>query len=40
MFRASMKYFLHYLDPDIRKIIRIEHLHLEILERKQSVVLN
>ena len=34
---ASMGYFLHHHDPDIRKIIiRLEHLHLKILKRKHT----
>ena len=38
---ASMWHFLHNLDPDIRKITRrLEHLHLEILKRKHSMVFN
>ena len=38
---ASMGYFLHHRDTDIRKITRkFEYLHLKILKRKQSVVFN
>ena len=39
--RVSMGYFLHHLDPDIRKVTRrLERLHVKILKRKQSVVFN
>ena len=35
---ARMGYFLHHLDPDIRKMIRkLERLHLKILKRKLSL---
>ena len=37
---GSMGHFLHYLDPDIRKVIRLEHLHLTILKRKYFSVFN
>ena len=33
---VSIGHFLLHLDPDIRKIIRLEHLHLKILKRKYS----
>ena len=36
-----MRHFLHYLDPDIRKIIkRLERLLLKIWKRKHFVVFN
>ena len=37
---AWMGYILHNLDSDIRKITRLERLHLKILKRKQSAVFN
>ena len=34
---ASIGYFLHHLDPDIRRIAsRLKRLHLKILKKKQS----
>ena len=38
---ADMGYFLHYLNPDIRKITkRLEHIHLKILKKKYYLVFN
>ena len=38
---ANIGFFLHHLDPEIQRIVRrLEHLHLKIIKKKQSVVFN
>ena len=38
---GSIEYFLHHLNPDIRKITRrLKHFHLKILKKKQSAIFN
>ena len=38
---ANKGFFLHHLGPEIRRIVRrLEHLHLKIIKKRQSVVFN
>ena len=37
---ASIRHFLQHLDPDFRRIIRLECLHLKIFKIKHSAAFN
>ena len=39
--RANIGHFLYQLDPEIWRLVKeLEHLHLKILQKKQSEVFN